>query len=409
MRTLSLSTAVLLGLSLSLGACDDETTSPTDEKEPLLEPPAEGAGIQVGMVTTLEPGTEVEHCRFVRAPAEGLNINRDEVKYSGGSHHVLLYMTQYEDIPTVDLQGDEVDTSGVFDCSEGVNFRWAIKSILAGSQNATGESVVKFPEDVAIRVPPNAVMLLNAHYINASQDVVEPEVAVNLHTIPDEAVKHEGGMLFWYNPFIKVDAKGTGLATMSCPLPEDIHLENGQSHMHKRGVNYAATLISPEGDREVIYENTAWEGVPVATWDDKVIEKGSRIEFFCEYQNSEDRTIWQGPKTTDEMCMWIGSYWPASDQVSLCSSNAEDAVNGQSMAAEWVGQGEGTCGEALGCLQAIDQESTFDEFIQSLTECINATSESESPYVSRGVTCLLTHDDPVNDCMAEIQECLNHE
>ncbi len=407
MRKISLVFSVF---ALGLSACGEESTSPIDEGEPLLAPPAEGAGIQLSMVTTLEPGTEVEHCKFVKAPPEGLNINRDEVRYSGGSHHVLLYKTQYEEIPTVDEQGDEVDTSGVFDCSEGVNFRWAISSIIAGSQNATGESVVKFPEDVAIRVPGNAVLLLNAHFINAGAEAVEPEVAVNLHTIPDEAVKHEGGMLFWYNPFIKVDAKGKGLATMSCPIPDDINLENAQSHMHRRGMNYAAALIDEEGDREVIYENTAWEGVPVETWNPgRAINQGSRIEFFCEYENPEDRVVWQGGKTTDEMCMFIGSYWPATDAISLCSNDEDNALNGQSMAGEWIGQGSGTCGEALGCLQAIPQNSTFDGFIQGLTECINATAPEESVYVSQGVTCLLTHEDPVNDCMPEIQACLNHE
>lgn len=409
MRNISTIFSVFAVLGLAAACSEESSSPPPEEEQTLLEPPAEGQGIQINMVTKLEPGSEVEHCKFVKAPPEGLNVNRDEVRYSGGSHHVLVYMTQYDDIPTQDEQGRDVDTSGVFDCSEGVNFNWAIKSIVAGSQNSTGESVVKFPEDVAIRVPGNAVMLLNAHFINAAPDVVEPEVAVNLHTIPDEKVKYDGGMLFWYNPFIKVDAKGGGLATMSCPIPNDIHMENAQSHMHRRGVGYAATLIDGANQREVIYENTAWEGVPVEVWDPgRIVEGGSRIEFFCEYQNPEDRVVWQGGKTTDEMCMFIGSYWPASDEVSLCSSDPEDAVNGQSMAGEWVGQGEGTCGEALGCLQAIEDQS-FDGFIQGLTECINATAPEESPWVSKGVSCLLTHADPVNDCAPEIQACLSHE
>ncbi len=390
-------------------ACGEES-SPVDPTPPLLEPPAEGKGIQVSMVTTVEAGTEVEHCQFVRAPAEGINVNRDEVKYSGGSHHVLLYNTEYTEIPTVDEQGDAVDTSGVFDCSDGVNFRWRLTSLLAGSQNADGDSSISFPDNVAIKVKPNAILLMNAHYINASGEPVQPEAAINLHSIPDEQVEHEGGLLFWYNPFIKVAAKGDGLAQMTCPLPSDITLENAQSHMHKRGMGYEASLIAPDGTREKLYENSTWEAVPVERWEGGFpVKAGSQIEFKCDYQNTEDRTIWQGPRTSDEMCMFIGSYWPAQDHINLCSSDPENALETQSMAAQWEGFGEATCGDTLGCLQKIEQDASFDEFLQGATDCIFASAPEEGPYVSAGISCLLTHADPINECSAELQACLNHD
>src|SRR4051812_41545965 len=95
---------------LALVACGGGD-APEDTPVPvLLEPPAAGQGVQYAMTTTLEPGVEAEHCRFVQAPAEGMYVNRDEVRFSTGSHHVLLYETAYTEIPTAKDDGTPVDT-----------------------------------------------------------------------------------------------------------------------------------------------------------------------------------------------------------------------------------------------------------------------------------------------------------
>lgn len=400
-----------LGALLSgagLVACSDETESSPPPEDVLLEPPPAGQGVQFRMVTSIEPGDEVEHCQFFRAPPEGLNVNRDEIRFTSGSHHVLLYLTPYEEIPTKNRQGEEVDTSGVFDCSEGPTGSWDVTNLLGGSQNSSGDPTLHFPADVAMKVAPNAVVLMNAHYINPQQEALEPEVRINLFSIPDEQVKTQGGILFFYNAFIRVDPKGEGLATMSCPLPNDITIGNAQSHMHRRGVGYSATLLAPDASPEVIYENDAWEGVPVKTFEDGLsVPGGSRIEYACDYQNAEDRQVYQGPKSTDEMCMFIASYWPADNQVSVCATDPEDTYGTQALNANWVGNGSATCGDTLGCIQNIDSEEP-QGFFRGLTDCVLAASPEESSYVSNGVRCLLTHADPVADCVPEIQACVDH-
>ena len=242
-------------------------------------------------------------------------------------------------------------------------------------------------------------------YIDLSAN---PEVRVNLFSIPDEQVKTQGGILFFYNPFIRVDPMGAGLATMSCPLPDDITIGNAQSHMHRRGVGYSATLLAPDASPELIYSNDAWEGVPVKEWEEGLaVVGGSRIEYGCDYQNGEDRQVYQGPKSTDEMCMFIASYWPANNQVSVCATDPDDTVGTQALNAEWVGNGAATCEETLGCIQGISSEDQ-QGFFQALTDCVLDSDPAESLYVSNGVRCLLTHADPVADCLPEIQACIDH-
>ncbi len=393
---------------ISLFAVGCSSSDPEESGDVLLEPPPGGAGVQFRMVTELESGAEVEHCRFFRAPPEGLNVNRDEVRFSKGSHHVLLYSTPYTEIPTADELGNPVDTSGVFDCSEGVTFNWQVSNLIAGSQNSTGESLIEFPDDVALKVPGNAVLLLNAHYLNTQNEKIEPEVAVNVHTIPDEQVKHEGGVLFWYNAFIKIDPSSSSTAKMSCPLPDDVTIGNAQSHMHRRGVGYEAVQIAPDGARTSIYANDRWENVPVTRYDGGLsIGAGSRIEYQCDYQNGEARTVWQGPRSSDEMCMFIASYWPARPEVSNCAPDPNAVQKTQNLNAEWIGSGTATCAETLLCVQQMPSGLGFRETIQELTNCVLAARPESSKAVSAGVRCLLTHDDPVQDCQAEIQACLN--
>jgi len=396
-----------LAASASVVGCSDDTESGPPE-DVLLEPPPAGQGVQFRMVTTIEAGSEVEHCQFFRAPPEGLNVNRDEIRFTSGSHHVLMYLTPYEDIPTTNLAGEEIDTSAVFDCSEGPTGSWQVTNLIGGSQNSSGDPTLSFPPDVAMRVEPNAVLLMNAHYINPQSEAANPEVRVNLFSIPDEQVKTQGGILFFYNPFIRVDPMGAGLATMSCPLPDDITIGNAQSHMHRRGVGYSATLLAPDASPELIYSNDAWEGVPVKEWEEGLaVVGGSRIEYGCDYQNGEDRQVYQGPKSTDEMCMFIASYWPANNQVSVCATDPDDTVGTQALNAEWVGNGAATCEETLGCIQGISSEDQ-QGFFQALTDCVLDSDPAESLYVSNGVRCLLTHADPVADCLPEIQACIDH-
>lgn len=326
----------LFALSLAGSGCGSDM-----KKEDIADfmPPPTGEGIQLRMLTNLDPGLEIERCKFFVAPPEGLNINRDLVRYTPGSHHVLLYMTPYKEIPTKDIRGKTRDTSGVIDCPEGASADWQVVNVLAGAQTYDGGSMVHFPEDTAVKVPGGAVLLMNAHYLNATPKSLEAEVRVNIYTIPDGKMKNEGGLLFFYNPFIRVPAKSIASARMGCKVTTDITLTNIQSHMHKRGNNYQADLRGADGGLiQTLYTNTEWENVPVKRFEPGLkISKGSTFDYRCDYKNSEDRDVNQGPSTKDEMCMLIGSYYPHTPETGFCFERT------------FIGTGTNTCGQAYAC------------------------------------------------------------
>lgn len=394
LASIALCAALSVSLTASVGCSDDPDEPPPDDS--ILAPPADGEGVQFVMHTQLEAGVEAEHCKFVKAPPEGLIVNRDEVRYTAGSHHFLLYETAYTEIPTAKEDGTPVDTSDVFDCSSGPTDGWDVTKLIGGSQNTDGH-MLDFPEGIGVRIEPGRVLLMNAHYINASNERLEPEVRINLYSISEDELQVEGDLLFLYNPLIRVPARGEARARMRCPVYHDITIVNVQSHMHARGTGYALMI---EG-QEPFYINDKWEDVPVANFMNEggmQVPAGARLDYYCEYTNTQDVDVYQGPRSTDEMCMVIGSYYPANPAIANCLDESDD----EKLAAEWIGEGEATCAATLICTVAA---FSSPEPLQALTECVFNSDPAKSAEVSETLNCVVASQDPANECADLIENC----
>jgi len=345
----------------------------------------EAPRIHLEMTTTIAPGAEVEHCRFVTVPDAW--VARDQIDFALGSHHVLVYQTPYATIPTHKTDGTPVDTSGVFDCSDGPTNGWSVTKLIGGSQNANGDSLLAFPPGVGIHV--GGVVLINVHYINASDSTLTPNVTIDLFTIPADQITQEGDLLFLYNPLIGVGPHAAARASWSCPVYADITIANAQSHMHARGVGYAASV---DGGAP-FYTNDRWEQVPVQRYTDFVVHAGSRLEYHCDYQNTEDRAVYQGPRSTDEMCMLLGSYYPADARTAACTD-----PTGQLPGGDWAGNGAATCAQTMGCIQTAGD-------LPAITDCMLAAAPAVAHPASELLRCFIAASDPGGECGPQIQAC----
>lgn len=346
--------------SLVVGGCSAPPAMPPPANSGAndLVAPTAGKGVQYRMVTQIPAGADVERCQFFVAPPEGITIGRELVKYVAGSHHVLLYTTDYKSVPTKGRDGQAIDTSGVFDCLNGPNADWDLTGLVALAQSPDAPPIVDLPPGIAFSVAPGAVLLMNTHYVNASPKAVDTDVRVNLYTVPRAEVKQEAGVLFFYNPFIRVPASGEASARMSCPVTRDITLLNLQSHMHRRAVNHVADLSDDKGQRiETLFQGKEWEGVKMATFPGgKPLKAGTAIDYRCDYKNPEDRMVKQGAKSSDEMCMSIGLYYPKSDSLEHCR---REGLTMPSSAATYIGSGTANCLETLLCSVNSKSEGDF--------------------------------------------------
>ena len=65
--------------------------------------------------------------------------------------------------------------------------------------------------------------------------------------------------------------------------------------------------------------------MPVTTFTPGLhVAAAATLDYHCDYHNDEARDVYQGARSTDEMCMLIGSYYPADPRTAL--SNADRAM-----------------------------------------------------------------------------------
>lgn len=295
-----------------------------------LAPPKTGEGTQVSIDLPLAAGEERQVCKLVLLDRK-VNLNWSEGAYTKGSHHGLTARSMYRDsLPTENIRGETVgDASQVASC-EAIGSDWNVLSVIAGG-HTVGESARAWlhakgtlPDDVALKIDAGEVLILNFHMLNLTDHAVHACYKQNLYSIPDAQVKQEAGTMFYYNSFVTVPARQRATATMACPVQQNVTLGDQVSHMHRRGVGYKAMLLDGDplaGGKEIatLYEGTAWEEPLVKIEAPaRKLSAGQWIQWSCEYQNTEDRAVAQGQQTTDEMCMFLGTYWPRSDAMDFC-------------------------------------------------------------------------------------------
>jgi hypothetical protein len=301
-------------VSAGCGAGSNETTGgSTTGAGPAPDP----AAIAFHVETTVKPGTEIQLCKFIALPKDRgeLAVTSAEHTYTEGSHHFLVYRTSITEIPA----GGE----DLVSCDE-TEWMSKVSGVAYAAQSPTGN--LTLPEGVSQRFTPGEVLLVQVHYVNASAADLDAKVDFTFHTSPADSAPTEAGVLFFFNPIIDVPPHGTSTAQLSCPIPEDVNLVFAASHMHKRGASFEAHLAGqPDGS---LYTSKTWsEPVPQAFSPGDAsakIAKGSSISYACSYQNADDQRYLAGPSAQkDEMCMFIGMYYPKLDSATeLCWNGA---------------------------------------------------------------------------------------
>jgi hypothetical protein len=353
----------------------------------LLAPPPAGQGVQIKLLSALDPGSMAERCLFYQVPAGGLYVSREEIRYTSGCHHVMLWKTAYTEIPTATIHGEAVDTSGVFDCGQnGAMGDWEIVGVAGGAQAAEGTAAVQgLPGDTALKFEGGSVLLVGASYMNAGTKPLVPEIDINLYTVPPAQVTREAGILFLYDPFIFVAGESKSAAREVCPIQADITLLNAQSHMHARGYQFVADLDGADGTtKQELFATQSWQYVTSQPMDPPLaLTAGDTIDVRCDYWNNETRTVVQGGTMDDEMCVFLGLYYPKDAQTELCSIMADGG--GRYLGARWIGSGAADGAATAACLRAATGPAAAASDIDA---CVVGACPPISAETSNATRCL---------------------
>lgn len=147
------------------------------------------------MQTNIDAHAEDERCKFV-ITTEDLWVHQEEVRYTPASHHFILWSTTYTSIPTKDIHGNDVDTSGVFECPGGPPAAWTVNRYVGGSQSPDAPAVLgALPDNVALHIPAGSVLMMDLHLLNAGATPLPVTVQINLDAIPASQVAEEAGSI----------------------------------------------------------------------------------------------------------------------------------------------------------------------------------------------------------------------
>jgi hypothetical protein len=286
------------------------------------------------MSMTVPAAAELHQCQYVQVPrGPDINVNRFAHQYTTGSHHFLLYLTDLTSIPE--------GMTGQYDCTNGDEpILSHATGIIYGGQTPEGETA--FPEDVAITVKGGQVLVMNAHYLNASAKPLIATIQVGLDVVPADQVKQQGGFFIFYDPFIDLPPDAKASSGARCYVPADVNVVSAFSHYHFRGVDMK--VYEDPGGRPAdkpFYTTNDWEH-PQTFEGPKTWKAGDWIRYRCDYENTGSAEVFQGPSAqTSEMCVLAGLYYPKQE-------GRFDACEDES----FIGFGKDACLSVAACIES---------------------------------------------------------
>lgn len=261
---------------------------------------------------TVPAGGEELRCIYAQLPDDRgvMAVSDVESHYTPGSHHLLAYRSNLTSIP----EGYE----NVWDCSDGL---WQINMRGSYYEAQRPDEEHKLPEGIAHKFQPGEVLILQAHYVNATDKDLQANVDFTLHPTDESKITQEAGSIYFNDINILVPPRDEAKATMRCELPQDIHLALLWSHMHERGTHFIAETDDPGAQAlGTLYEEDDWAEPDQRTYptdDTAILHAQSHITFTCTFQNQGDTPFVFGQSAHDnEMCILHGMYWPRMSQAA---------------------------------------------------------------------------------------------
>ncbi len=316
-----------LGLGLILAACgsdggggdgDDDGSNPTPDGGGTVDPPPPARGFQVvSPDITIMPGQEVTYCYYFRTPnTEEMAIHKWSSVMTPGSHHMIMYTT-----PTERMPAGTVSQGACGGFSLGNMPSWTYSA-----QTPTAEAALPGDDGagkpLAQPIAPNTPAYFEMHYLNKSDVPLQAHVVLNAEALEAGVAFTRTAPFITFNGNISVPPGATNdVEVQTCNTPANVKFWGMSTHAHKQAIK---TTVS-DGNT-VAFTSTDWEHPGSATWPTApffTFQTG-KLTYECTYNNTgsnANRTITAGSSAeTDEMCMAVGYFFPATKSLFCYNS-----------------------------------------------------------------------------------------
>lgn len=297
------------GIVADVALLQDESRFEELPFEPLKEPES---GIQFHLGPfDVQPNTEREFFYFEPDVSdEDIYVNQIEITMRSGSHHFLFYGFE-EDAPSQVLP-KPYEMRDLYDENQEPVISNLIPLLyhefVAGTQ--WPRMNYHYPEGVALKYDAGRGLDLNSHYANKTDQVITGEVYANFHTIPASEVQHVAEILNLSNQTFTLPAGRETTLRKEYVFNERRHIFQLFSHAHAHMKEFKVFQVGGARDGELLYISYDWEHPPILEMDPPhVLEAGEGLRLEATYNNTEDRDLKFGLRSTDEMMILFGAFY----------------------------------------------------------------------------------------------------
>ncbi len=302
-------------LLLILSSCNSASTvvPPSPAATP-LDPPAAGTGFQVTS-GKFDVAPNFEREIFIYRDlgnSAPIYINRIHSKLLPNSHHFVMYLfdpsTPASTLPGFNVIRDLRNPDGTYNFSTESQMNWHV--FLGGSM--IEEEDYNFPSGVALQLPAHVGIDMNTHFINDGTSAISGGCYANLYTVPASGVQHSAQTIFQPKTDLLLPPHKITVVVDSVinQYPYSARIFTLTSHCHAHGQKFQIMITGGPRNGEVIYESTDWSHPLVKTYNPPiVVNQGEGIKTIVTYNNTTDKVITFGLKSTDEMDVVYGYFY----------------------------------------------------------------------------------------------------
>lgn len=281
-------------LAISLLGCGTDSSGP-EVLPNLTVPDVPDNGVQVitPIFENIQPGSDNEICAWTDIVFD----KETDVKMTQGyqteppGHHAVLFYT---------LEKQPVQQRACTD-TDMATFRFLTGNGGNGEPNEA-------PGDLVFRVPAGAQLVVNSHYLNASDEVERGQTLINVNFADPGKQYTPSGAIALLDTSIDVPV-GESSFTTSCVVDEPLKFWYLIPHMHRWGSHIKVDLARTSGTKETLFD-TKWEEQytfhpPESRFDPNqpfVFNTGDKVDITCSWNNTENRSLPFG----FEMCVTFG-------------------------------------------------------------------------------------------------------
>jgi hypothetical protein len=281
--------------SVGLVGCGTDSSGP--EVLPDLTVPAKpdnGVQVLTPIFDNIQPGSDNEVCVWTDIVFDHPVDIRSTLGYQNEppGHHAILFYTTEKQPPGTQRICTDTDMA---------SFRY-----LTG--NGTNGEVNEAPGDLVFRIPAGAQLVVNAHYLNAGDDVLRGQSVINVN-FAEPGNHTPSGSLAIVDTQLQV-AQGTSTQNMHCTFEKQMKLWYIIPHEHRWG-SHVTVDLTRSGEKQRMFD-LDWQPQytfhpPENRYDiasPYVINPGDTIDVACSWNNTETRVLPFG----FEMCVVFGQF-----------------------------------------------------------------------------------------------------